>query len=159
MSNHRVTLSDYQALAEFRYRIRLFLRSSEAAARNAGVEPQHHQIMLAIKGKPPDEEPRITYLAERLQIQHHSAVELVDRLEEKGLASRTRSSEDRRAVFVQLTPHGERVLAELTLHTSRELRSAAPALVSSLRKLAVAKGATSRPFRKTRKDAVTEAQG
>lgn len=139
MSNRRVTLSDYQALAEFRYQIRRFLRSSEAAARNIGVEPQHHQIMLAIKGKPRGEEPRITYLAERLQIQHHSAVELVDRLAEKGLVTRSRSSEDRRAVFVQLTPRGEQVLAELTLHTSAELRSAAPALVSSLRKLALVK--------------------
>src|SRR5262249_29077136 len=149
---------DYQALAEFRYQIRLFLRSSEAAARNAGVEPQHHQIMLAIKGKPPGEEPRITYLADRLQIQHHSAVELVDRLEEKGLANRTRSSKDRRAVFVQLTPRGEQVLAELTLQTSRELRSAAPALVSSLRKLAVATAATPRSRRRTRKGVATEAQ-
>ena len=149
MSNRRVTLSDYQALAEFRYQIRRFLRSSEAAARNIGVEPQHHQIMLAIKGKPPGEEPRITYLAERLQIQHHSAVELVDRLAEKGLVTRSRSSEDRRAVFVQLTPRGEQVLAELTLHTSAELRSAAPALVSSLRKLALVKTG-SKPRRNNR---------
>jgi DNA-binding MarR family transcriptional regulator len=150
MSNHRVTLSDYQALAEFRYQIRRFLHSSEAAARNIGVEPQHHQIMLAIKGKPSGEEPRITYLAERLQIQHHSAVELVDRLAEKDLVTRSRSSEDRRAVFVQLTPRGEQVLAELTLHTSGELRSAAPALVSSLRKLALVKTAGSKPRRNTR---------
>ena len=150
MRNHRVTLSDYQALAEFRYQIRRFLRSSEAAARDAGVEPQHHQIMLAIKGKPAGEEPRITYLAERLQIQHHSAVELVDRLAEKGLVSRSRSSEDRRAVFVQLTPRGEQVLAELTLHTSGELRLAAPALVSSLRKLALGKTVGSKTRRNTR---------
>jgi DNA-binding MarR family transcriptional regulator len=158
MGNHRVTLSDYQALAEFRYQIRRFLRSSEAAARNIGVEPQHHQIMLAIKGKPPGEEPRIAYLAERLQIQHHSAVELVDRLAEKGLVTRSRSSEDRRAVFVQLTPRGEQVLAELTLHTSGELRLAAPALVSSLRKLALVKTAGSQPRRNTRTVVGTGAQ-
>ena len=137
MSNHRINLSDYQALAEFRYQIRRFVRYSEAAAREAGIEPQHHQIMLAIKGKPAGEEPRIAYLAERLQIKHHIAVELVDRLENKGFITRIRSSKDRREVLVKLTPRGEHILAELTVHTSAELRSAAPALASSLRKLAL----------------------
>jgi DNA-binding MarR family transcriptional regulator len=135
MANQRLTLSDYQALAAFRYQIRRFQRFSEAAARNAGIEPQHHQIMLAIKGKPTREEASIGYLAERLQIQHHSAVELVDRLENRGLIIRVRDAEDRRQVFVRLTPGGEQVLGELTLHTSAELRSNAPALVSILRKL------------------------
>jgi DNA-binding MarR family transcriptional regulator len=137
MNNRHLTLSDYQALAEFRYQIRRFQRFSEDAARQAGIEAQHHQLMLAIKGKPSDEEARIAYLAERLQIQHHSAVELVDRLVRKGLIARTRSSEDRREVIVNLTPRGEQILRELTLHTSAELRSAAPALVAILRKLAV----------------------
>ncbi len=137
MNHHRVTLSDYQHLAEFRYQIRRFQRFSEDTARRAGIEPQHHQIMLAIKGKPAGEESRIGYLAERLQIQHHSAVELVDRLVKKGLIARTRSAEDRREVLVRLTPRGEQVLGELTAHTSAELRSAAPALVAILRKLAL----------------------
>src|ERR1700739_2062200 len=99
--NHRLTLFDYQALAEFRYQIRRFLHFSEEAARHAGVEPQHHQLMLAVKGRPPGEAARIGYLADRLQIQHHSAVELVDRLATKGLITRTRGSEDRREVFVK----------------------------------------------------------
>jgi len=136
LMNNRLTLSDYQALAEFRYQIRRFQRFSEESARRAGIEPQHHQIMLAIKGRPAGEEPRIAYLAERLQIQHHSAVELLDRLASKGLITRSRSSEDRREVYVKLTPRGEQMLGELTLHTSAELRSAAPSLVIVLRKLA-----------------------
>jgi len=147
MSSHRLTVSDYQALAEFRYQIRRFLRFSEAAARQGSIEPQHHQLMLAIKGKPRGAEPRIGYLAERLQIQHHSAVELVDRLAKKGLISRSRSPEDRREVLVMLTPRGEQALRELTLHTSAELRSAAPALVASLRKLTV----TQQPAPKARR--------
>ena len=64
MKNHRLTLSDYRALAEFRYQIRRFQRFSEDAARQTGIEPQQHQIMLAIKGKPAGEEPRIGYLAQ-----------------------------------------------------------------------------------------------
>ncbi len=133
--NQKIKLSDYQALAQFRYQIRRFVRFSEEAARQAGVEPQHHQLMLAIKGKPDGDEPRIAYLAERLQIQHHSAVELVDRLVKKGLITRTRGEEDRREVYVQLTARGEHLLGELTVHTRAELRSAAPALVAILRKL------------------------
>jgi len=147
--NQPVKLSDYRALAEFRYQMRRFVRFSEEAARNAGIEPQHHQLMLAIKGKPDGKEaPRIGYLAERLQIQHHSAVELVDRLVKKGLISRTRGNEDRREVYVQLTARGERILGELTLHMRGELRSAAPALVATLRKLTARAIANDRSRRK-----------
>jgi DNA-binding MarR family transcriptional regulator len=135
----QLKLSDYQGLAEFRYQIRRFVRFSEEAARKAGIEPQHHQLMLAIKGKPGGEEPRIAYLAERLQIQHHSAVELVNRLVKKGLITRMRGDVDRREVHVQLTPDGDRILGELTLHMRAELQSSGPALVAGLRKIALHK--------------------
>jgi DNA-binding MarR family transcriptional regulator len=123
----------YQALAEFRYQIRRFLHFSETAARTVGLEPQHHQLMLAVKGASPGQEPRVAYLAERLQIQHHSAVELVDRLEAKGLIHRVRSQQDRREVHVKLTPQGERVLGALTIAMRAELQTAAPGLVAALR--------------------------
>lgn len=153
MTQHQaVSLSDYQALAEFRYQIRRFVHFSEEAARRALVEPQHHQLMLAIKGKPDGEPARIAYLAERLQIQHNSAVELVDRLVKKGLITRTRGEEDRREVYVQLTPRGERILGELTVHTRAELRSAAPALVATLRQLT---GKVPAPVRRRRPRSVT----
>lgn len=144
-----IKLSDYRALAEFRYRIRRFLHFSREAARLAGIEPQHHQLMLAIKGKPEGAEPRIAYLAERLQIRHHSAVELVDRMAQKGLVTRSRGDEDHREVYVHLTAHGERVLEELTLHTRSELRSAAPALVVTLRSVTAREKA--RPIQKHRR--------
>lgn len=143
--------ADYQSLAGFRYQLRRFLHFSEDAARRAGLEPQHHQLMLAVKGKPDDDEPRIAYLAERLQIQHHSAVELVDRLVKKGLITRTRDGEDRREVHVHLTARGEKVLGELTLHMREELQSAAPALVASLLKIVPA--ASSRTARRRRRPA------
>ncbi len=131
------TNTDYQALVEFRYQIRRFLHFSEEAARAAGIEARHHQLMLAVKGAGEGNGPRIGYLAERLQIQHHSAVELVDRLVKRGLITRTRSNQDRREVHVRLTARGERILDRLTFHTRAELRSAAPALVRTLRKLAI----------------------
>ena len=77
---HNLRTMDYQALADFRYQIRCFLHFSEDAARRTGLEPQHHQLMLAIKGAPADLQPRIGYLAERLQLHHHSTGALLDRL-------------------------------------------------------------------------------
>jgi len=129
---------DYRMLADFRYQIRRFLHFSEEAARHAGLEPQHHQLMLAVKGAPENSGPRIGYLAERLQIHHHSAVELADRLARRGLIRRSRSQQDRREVHVRLTAKGERLLKELTLYHRDELRSAAPALAGSLRKIMTA---------------------
>ncbi len=127
-----VTPADYRRLAEFRYLIRRFLAFSEAAARAAGLEPQQHQLLLAAMGLPDGVEPTIGTLAERLQIQHHSAVELVDRLAERGLVERVRSDEDRRRVHVRLTPAGAAVLRELSRHHLAELRSSGPQLARAL---------------------------
>jgi DNA-binding MarR family transcriptional regulator len=74
-------------------------------------------------------------LADRMQIQHHSAVELINRLEAGGYVRRERAQEDRREVLLALTPKGERVLGELALHHHEELRSAAPGLVAALRRV------------------------
>jgi DNA-binding MarR family transcriptional regulator len=125
-------LADYQALAEFRYQIRRFLRFSEDAARAAGLEPQQHQLLLAVKGMPGGRAARISDLAERLQIQHHSAVELIDRLAARGLVTRNLGEDDRREVYVQLSPRGEHILSGLTVHHKNELRRAVPALVAAL---------------------------
>ena len=128
-------LNEYQALAEFRFQIRRFTHFSEQAARAAGLEPQQHQLLLAVKGLPDGECATIGSLAERLQLQHHSAVELVGRSVSQGLVARSRGTADRRQVFVTLTPHGETLLRDLTLHHRRELRSAGPALVRALNAL------------------------
>jgi DNA-binding MarR family transcriptional regulator len=137
-----ITVQDYQALSEFRRRIRQFLRFSEQAAREAGLEPKQHQLLLAIKGLPPSVRPRIAELAQRLQIQHHSAVELVNRLETRGFVRRKRGEQDRREVLLRLTAKGEKVLCELSLHHRAELRSQGPELLESLRVLVGDKPAT-----------------
>lgn len=133
--NDVVAKFDYQALAEFRYQIRRFLRFSEDAARRAGVEPQQHQLLLAIKGLPADTRPTVRVLAERMQLQHHSTVELVDRMEKAGLVERHRSEEDRREVLVSATGKGERILRDLTMHHREEMRNSGPALALSLRRV------------------------
>jgi DNA-binding MarR family transcriptional regulator len=129
----KLTLSDYQALAEFRYQIRRFLHFSEQVVKKAGLERGQYQLMLAIKGMPAGVRPRIRELASRMDIRHNSAVELVNRLEARGFVHRTRAQEDRREVLLALTPKGERVLAELALHHHDELRGAGPELVTALR--------------------------
>jgi DNA-binding MarR family transcriptional regulator len=123
---------DYRALADFRYEIRRFLSFSEEAARAAGVEPQQHQLLLAIKGLPPGRRATVGILSERLQIQHHSAVELSARLEANGLIRRTRSRRDQREVLLSLTRRGEELLHELSLPHRAELRSAGPTLLRAL---------------------------
>ena len=131
----KLTLSDYQALAEFRYQIRRFLHFSEQAVKKAGMERGQYQLMLAIKGIPAGVRPRIRDLADRMEIRHHSAVELVNRLEAGGFVHRERAHVDRREVLLALTPKGEKVLAELALHHHEELRSAGPELVAALRRI------------------------
>ncbi len=129
------TISDYQSLAELRHQIRRFLHFSEQNARNAGLEPRQHQLMLALKGLPGGRRPRVADVAERLQIQHHSAVELVNRLSAGGYVRRHRGTEDRREVLLSLTPRGEKVLRELSLQHRAELGNAGPALVKALRQV------------------------
>jgi DNA-binding MarR family transcriptional regulator len=127
-----IALVDHQALAEFRYQIRRFLTFSEREARAAGIEPRQHQLLLAIKGLPPGRRPTIGTLAERLQVRHHSAVELANRLVERRLATRRRSDVDGREVLIQVTAKGERLLARLSLAHRSELRSMGPDLVRAL---------------------------
>ena len=125
----------YRALAEFRCQIRRFLHFSEEQVRQNGLEPQQHQLLLAIKGLPPNTSATIGELAERLQLRHHSAVELVNRLEKNGHVRRDVPKQDRRRVIVRLTRSGGNVLRKLSLAHHQELEAAGPALVRALRPL------------------------
>ena len=126
---------DYQALAEFRYQLRRFLRFSEQTARSAGLEPQQHQLLLAIRGTPRGKQPSVGELAERLQLQHHTTVELIDRTVERGLLERRRDSDDQRRVLIHLTRQGKEVLERLSVLHRTELGTSGPALVRSLQAL------------------------
>jgi DNA-binding MarR family transcriptional regulator len=126
---------NFKAMAELRYQIRRFLRFSETAARQAGIEPQQHQLLLAVRGLPDGLKPTIGVLAERMQLQHHSTVELVDRLVERGFLCRLRATDDRRQVLVKLTDGGEKFLQKLALHHLQELQSVGPKFVKVLQSL------------------------
>jgi DNA-binding MarR family transcriptional regulator len=127
-----ITTSEYQALAELRHRILLFLKEGDSVARAAGLEPQQYLMLLAIRGLAHGLAPSIRNLAERLALKHHSAVELIDRLEKRGYVKRSRSLEDRRQVLITLQSKGHRILDRVARQRISELRSSGKALVNAL---------------------------
>jgi DNA-binding MarR family transcriptional regulator len=124
--------ADYQRLAAFRHVLRRFLAFSEAAARQAGIPPQQHQALLAIKGAPSTAGVTVGYLAGQLLLQPNSAAELVDRMVNCGLLARGEAPDDRRRVVLSLTPSAEKALQALSAAHIRELQDSAPVLDSLL---------------------------
>jgi DNA-binding MarR family transcriptional regulator len=127
-----LTEPEYLALGEFRYQLRRFLRNMEEATRHLGANPQQYQLVLAIKGLPKNIEPTISHLAERMQLNHNSMVELVDRCEEHKLIRRARSSTDRRRVTLSILPEGEALLRNLGVTARQELRENGQILVEAI---------------------------
>ena len=132
-TNIDLSSGEYLALAEFRRQIRRFLHFSETTARGNRIEAQQHQLLLALRGLPEDVNPTIRELADRLFIQHHSAVELIDRLEKSGAVARHTGMEDKREVWVRLTPRGRAILRKLALAHRAELERSGPELARALK--------------------------
>ena len=122
----------YRELAEFRRQIRRFLHFSETTAKEHGIEPQQHQLLLALHGLPEDVKPTIREIASRLFLQHHSAVELVNRLERTGAIARRPGADDKREVWIRLTPAGRATLRTLALAHRTELERTGPELAAAL---------------------------
>ena len=125
--------TDYQALAEFRYQLRRFLQFSEEQARQHGLEPQQHQALLTIKGLSDGSRPTIGELANRLGLRHHTAVELVNRMESASLIKRHPDPKDGRQILLSLTSQGAAKLRALSLAHHDELRVKGPELAKALR--------------------------
>jgi len=128
----KLSTADYRLLAAFRYELRRFVAFSEQAAREAGIEPQQHQLLLALRGLPEGSRPTIGTLAERLCVQHHTAVALVDKLELRGLLRRARNPSDKREVLLSLTEDGELILRKLSALHRQQLGVVGPAMVDAL---------------------------
>jgi DNA-binding MarR family transcriptional regulator len=127
-----LSLDQYRDLAEFRRQIRQFLHFSEVTAKEYGLEAQQHQLLLALHGLPEGVRPAIREIASRLFIQHHSAVELIDRLEKTGAIERYPGAQDRREVWARLTPAGRKILGKLVRAHRMELERSGPELASAL---------------------------
>lgn len=130
-----ISKRDYEMLAAFRYSLRQFMRFSEDAAHEAGLTPQQHQALLAIKGFPGRDFVTIGELAERLQLVHHSTVGMVDRLEKQKYIRRTPNQIDHRKVHVKLTAKGEKVLEKLSAEHREQLRRLSPQINNVLEDL------------------------
>jgi DNA-binding MarR family transcriptional regulator len=117
-----LTDRDYRTLAEFRHALRVFLRFSEEAARREGLTPNQHQLLLAVRGFPSAEAPTIGEVADHLQLQHNSVVELVDRAVAARFLRRQTDPEDRRRQRLWLTPSGSNILERLSAAHRTELR-------------------------------------
>ncbi len=130
----QVSDAEYETLARLRYSLRQFLRFSEEVARAAGITPQKHQALLAIRGFSKQQDVTIGDLAEKLQVRHHSAVGLVDRLEAGGFVTRKQSMNDRRQMRVRLTARSEKVLEKLSTAHKEQLRRVGPGIESLLKR-------------------------
>lgn len=125
----------YAAIATFRFQLRRFLVFSEAAALAAGVPPQQHQALLSVAGHATSEPPTVGTIAEQLLVAPHTAAELVSRMVEAGLLTKTRGTQDRRRMELALTPKAEILLSQLTAAHLEELRTMEPALIRTLGRL------------------------
>jgi DNA-binding MarR family transcriptional regulator len=125
---------DYVALAAFRYAMRKFLRfSKDLLAKEARLTPEQYEALLALKASPRFNGMTVGEISERLQVKHHTAVSLLDKLETRNLARRKRANTDRRTVNVQLTKAGATLLSRLALIHYHEIRRRAPEIVNALR--------------------------
>jgi DNA-binding MarR family transcriptional regulator len=127
-----LTADEYRELAEFRRQIRKFLHFSEAVAKEHGVEAGQHQLLLTLQGLPEGVKPTIGEIASRMFLQHHSAVELVNRLEHKKAILRHPGDDDKREVWLRLTPAGRILLHKLALAHRTELEKSGPELARAL---------------------------
>lgn len=135
MADQKFPKAQYEALAAFRYSLRRFIHFSEAAAETVGITPQQHQALLAIKGFPGRDWVTVGELAERLQLRHHSAVGLVNRLVLEKLVARKPSQDDRRQVIIQVAGRGEKTLEKLSAIHREQLKRIGPELSHLLERL------------------------
>lgn len=127
---------DYDALASFRYSMRRFLSfSRRALAEKAQLTPEQYEVLLALKALGGNTGVTIGDLSERLQVKHHSAVSLVDKLEDLRFVRRARGTADRRQVFVTLTPSGSRILSKVAALHRVEMRARSPEMIAALLRL------------------------
>jgi DNA-binding MarR family transcriptional regulator len=127
-----ITKAQYETLAALRHTLSKFLLFSQEEARAAGLAPQQHQVLLAIKGFPDRDYLSVGELAARLHLRHHSAVGLVDRLAKRQLVRRTTSASDKRRVNVSLTIRGEALISRLSAAHWKELQQLGPEIFSAL---------------------------
>jgi len=132
----RLEPDDYERLANFRYLLRKFLRfSKDFLMANGHLSPEQYEALLAIKAFSSVGGLDISQLSERLQVRHHSAVNIVDRLVDAKLITRGAGEADRRRRHVQLTAKGEKVIEELAAVHRKEILLRSADMIKALERL------------------------
>ena len=127
---------DYHSLASLRYVLRKFLRfSKDFVGARANLTPEQYEALLALKAFSTDEGMTVGQLSERVQVKHHTAVSLTDKLAARKLVSKRRESPDRRYVHVKLTSAGTKLVTVLAAAHRREMRPHAGELIKALKQL------------------------
>jgi DNA-binding MarR family transcriptional regulator len=109
----------YAQAAAFRAALRRFLRTSENAARAAGITPRQHLLLLQIAGCE-NGTSTVSGLVDKLALTQSAVTELVQRAEHAGLVQRAASADDGRVVHLSLTREGEAKLAQVHDALGRE---------------------------------------
>jgi DNA-binding MarR family transcriptional regulator len=104
------SLEEFREAAALRASLRKFMRSSERIAREEGLTPSRHLLLLMIKTANGGRST-VTELAERMQLTQSTVTELVTRAEAAGLLDREQSADDARVFWLHLTDNGEARLA------------------------------------------------
>jgi DNA-binding MarR family transcriptional regulator len=110
---------EFREAAELRASLRKFMRASERIAREEGLTPSRHLLLLMIKTAPGGRST-VTDLAERMQLTQSTVTELVTRAESAGLLQREQSEDDARVFWLALTAEGETRLGRTVARTGRE---------------------------------------
>lgn len=133
MTASALTDSEYRPLADFRYGLRKFLRfSKEFLAAEAKLTPEQYEALLALRAFSAKNGLLVGELSNRLQVKHHTAVSLADKLVRRRLVTRRRDAADRRKVYLNLTKSGEAVVARLASRHWDELRALSAELIAAL---------------------------
>jgi DNA-binding MarR family transcriptional regulator len=136
MSASPLTQQDYYSMASLRYALRKFLRfSKHLASTRAKLTPEQYEALLALRVFADHEGLTVGQLSECVQVKHHTAVSLTDKLASRKLVTKRRKSSDRRYVYVKLTPAGIKLLKSLAAGHRREIRKHASGMIKALTQL------------------------
>jgi DNA-binding MarR family transcriptional regulator len=92
----------------------------------------------------------LSELSERIRAQNSTVTGIIDRMERENLVVRERSKEDRRVVYIRLTPKGKRLAEEIPIEPWEIFRSALESLsASEVRDLVRILGKVARRVRQT----------
>ena len=116
--------------------MRKFLRfSKDVLATGTKLTPEQYEALLAIKTHSGSTGITVGELSERLQVKHHTAVSLLDKLVMRKLVTRQRAMDDRRQVNVKLTALGSSLLTRAAEIHRREIRHRSSEMIDTLRRL------------------------